>query len=83
VRETDFGAERPGEWQTKAVAGYLGAAAASALPPAEGYPAQGRATPDVSALGEGYQVIVGGQVHDVGGTVRAALGRLSALSVSL
>ena len=83
VRGTDLGAERLGEWQTEAVAGYLGGAAASALPPAGSYPAQGRATPDVSALGEGYQVIVGGQVHGVGGTVRAALRWLSVLSVSI
>jgi tripeptidyl-peptidase-1 len=28
----------------------------------------GRATPDVSALGEGYQVFVGGKAETVGGT---------------
>jgi len=52
--------------QKSAVAQYL--KVAKDLPPAWVFPASGRATPDVSALGEGYQVIVGGQVQTVGGT---------------
>merc|ERR1712107_137043 len=32
------------------------------------YPAGGRATPDVSALGQGYQVYVDGDVETIGGT---------------
>ena len=43
-------------------------ATAKGLPPASAFPAKGRGTPDVSALGEGYQVIVGGHVESVGGT---------------
>merc|ERR1712151_1322284 len=38
------------------------------LPPAGSFPPTGRATPDVSALGEGFQVIAGGEVQSVGGT---------------
>merc|ERR1712166_559644 len=50
--------------QASAVAQYL--KVAKDLPPAKAYPTgsfprSGRATPDVSALGEGYQVIAGGQ----------------------
>lgn len=37
-------------------------------PPAGSFPTTGRATPDVSALGEGYQVYVNGRVTSVGGT---------------
>ena len=38
------------------------------FPPKGTFPPHGRATPDVSALGEGYQVYVGGNVQSVGGT---------------
>ena len=38
------------------------------FPPAGSFPPNGRATPDVSALGEGYQVYVSGKVQSVGGT---------------
>ena len=38
------------------------------FPPKGSFPPMGRATPDISALGEGYQVYVGGQVQSVGGT---------------
>jgi len=38
------------------------------LPPNGSFPPGGRATPDVSALGEGYQVMQNGQVMSVGGT---------------
>merc|ERR1712023_173354 len=37
--------------------------------PAQGsFPRGGRGTPDVSALGEGYQVVIGGHMSSVGGT---------------
>ena len=39
-------------WQAKATAKYLSTADQSTLPPAGSYPAKGRGTPDVSALGE-------------------------------
>merc|ERR1719162_183281 len=54
------------QWQAAATAKYL--ANAPGLPPAEAYPAKGRGTPDVSVLGEGYQVVVGGHPTSVGGT---------------
>ena len=56
-------------WQESAVKKYL--ANAPKLPPAGDYAGDGRATPDVSGLGEGYQVIDGqdGKKPDsVGGT---------------
>jgi tripeptidyl-peptidase-1 len=52
--------------QASAVAQYL--KVAKDLPPAGSFPPTGRATPDVSALGEGFQVIAGGEVQSVGGT---------------
>merc|ERR1712087_172123 len=52
--------------QSSAVAHYL--KVAKDLPPAGSFPPTGRATPDVSALGEGFQVIAGGEVQSVGGT---------------
>jgi hypothetical protein len=45
------------EWQSAVVAQYLASVDPSTLPPSESYPATGRATPDVSVLGEGYQVV--------------------------
>ena len=56
------------KWQSAAVAKYLSTVDASTLPPASSYNAHGRATPDVSVLGEGYQVFVGGKTEPVGGT---------------
>jgi len=56
------------EYQVKATAKYLSTVDPSTLPPADSFPATGRGTPDVSALGEGYQVIVGGRPNSVGGT---------------
>ena len=53
-------------WQAEATAQYL--QTAPGLPPPGSYNAKGRGTPDVSALGEGYQVIVGGRPTSVGGT---------------
>jgi hypothetical protein len=56
--------------QTAAVAAYL--KAAPQLPPAGSFPAAGRATPDVSALGEGYQVVQGASTTSVAGTSASA-----------
>jgi tripeptidyl-peptidase-1 len=53
-------------WQAAETKAYL--AAASMLPPAGSYPPGGRATPDVSALGEGYMVGMNGNYQPVGGT---------------
>mmetsp|Transcript_40052 Transcript_40052/g.55871 ORF Transcript_40052/g.55871 Transcript_40052/m.55871 type:complete len:669 (+) Transcript_40052:31-2037(+) len=58
-------------WQVDDVKNYL-IADASDLPPQGSYDPNGRATPDVSALGEGFQVIVGGAVQSVGGTSASA-----------
>jgi len=55
--------------QADAVARFL--ATAPQLPPANSFPPHGRATPDVSALGEGYQVILNGTVVSIGGTSAA------------
>ena len=56
-------------WQAKAVAAYVAQGnALPRFPPAGSFPPLGRATPDVSALGEGYQVYEGGAVQSVGGT---------------
>lgn len=55
-------------YQSDAVAKYLKTVDPSTLPPAESFNPLGRATPDVAALGEGYQVIVGGRPNSVGGT---------------
>lgn len=42
------------------------------LPPSDLFNKTGRATPDVAALGEGYQVITGGRTQPVGGTSASA-----------
>jgi hypothetical protein len=55
-------------YQVDAVAKYLSTVSAETLPPASSFNPKGRATPDVSALGEGYQVIVAGHPTSVGGT---------------
>merc|ERR1711904_220269 len=52
--------------QKAAVQTYL--QTAKNLPPSSAFDASGRATPDVSALGEGYMVIAGGSWQPVGGT---------------
>ncbi len=60
-------------WQSKDVAEYLKIVPQGApLPPAYSFPAKGRATPDVAALGEGYQVVQAGRVLTVGGTSASA-----------
>jgi len=54
-------------WQEEAVTAYL--STAQNLPPASAFTATGRGTPDVSGLGEGYQVFTGGSApQSVGGT---------------
>merc|ERR1712113_81354 len=53
-----------------AVKTYL--SSASGLPPAGTFPPGGRATPDVAALGEGFQVLASGRVESVGGTSASA-----------
>ena len=42
------------------------------LPPSDLFNKTGRATPDVAALGEGFEVITGGQTQPVGGTSASA-----------
>lgn len=57
------------KWQSTDVANYLkNVPQGLPLPPAGSFPANGRATPDVCALGEGFQVIQNGRVISVGGT---------------
>jgi len=65
---SQFSQEPNAKWQEAAVAEYLKTVKASTLPPSGSFDPMGRATPDVSALGEGYQVLVGGRVQSVGGT---------------
>lgn len=58
-------------WQEEAVQAYVDRGRSGGLdkfPPAGSFPTHGRATPDISALGEGYQVYVNGEVTSVGGT---------------
>jgi len=52
--------------QKEVVAQYL--KIAKDLPPAGSFPVGGRATPDVSALGEGFEVVANGGTSPVGGT---------------
>jgi len=61
---------KQGSWQKSAVTQYLNTA--TGLPPSGDFPADGRATADVSALGEGYEVYVDGSVEIVGGTSASA-----------
>jgi len=56
--------------QVAAVKHYL--EIAEDLPPAGYFPPGGRATPDVSALGEGFQVLANGRTTVVGGTSASA-----------
>jgi len=56
--------------QKAAVANYL--KVAKGLPPSGGYPAGGRATPDVAGLGEGFQILVNGKTYSEGGTSASA-----------
>jgi len=68
-----FNRAKQAKWQDDAVSAYLKAAGdAGVLPSNFRYDAAGRGTPDVSALGIGYAVIVGGSVRSVGGTSASA-----------
>lgn len=61
------------DWQKQAVDSYFAnVPASSQLPPAGSYPRGGRATPDISVLGEGYQTIYKGNPISVGGTSASA-----------
>ena len=56
-------------WQSASVGAYVSNPPKDAhYPPLKLFPPTGRATPDVSAVGENYQVVVGGAVKGVGGT---------------
>ena len=60
-------------WQADFVAAYVAQGASlPKFPPSGSFPPLGRATPDVSALGEGYQVYEDGKVQSVGGTSASA-----------
>jgi len=60
---------RPAPYQAKAVSGYLAAAAAGGVLPAQKYfNASGRGIPDVSAVGENFHIICSGQDMSVDGT---------------
>jgi tripeptidyl-peptidase-1 len=61
-------------WQSAAVAEYLRTVDPTTLPPTGsiGFDPTARATPDVAALGEGYQLVAGGKVLTVGGTSASA-----------
>eukprot|EP01006_Ploeotia_vitrea_P043822 TRINITY_DN66782_c6_g1_i1.p1 TRINITY_DN66782_c6_g1~~TRINITY_DN66782_c6_g1_i1.p1 ORF type:complete len:632 (-),score=132.10 TRINITY_DN66782_c6_g1_i1:981-2729(-) len=58
-------------WQQSAIGQYFKEEPKSKLPPQGLWPRNGRATPDVAALGEGFQVVVNGHVTTVGGTSAA------------
>ena len=61
------------KWQSQDVANYLNVVPKGApFPPTTSFPALGRATPDVCALGEGFQVVQNGHVIAVGGTSASA-----------
>lgn len=55
-------------WQDAAVAGYFASVAKATLPPASSYAPNGRGTPDVAAMSEGFQVVNGFGVHAIAGT---------------
>lgn len=65
----DWRWSRP-SWQIEAVDSYLSRAAN--LPQESDFNRDGRATPDVSVVGEAYQVVNAGTVHAVGGTSASA-----------
>ncbi len=66
---TRFAQSPDATWQTAAVKQYTSNPPKdSHYPPAGSFPVTGRATPDISALGEGYQVVTNGEVQSVGGT---------------
>ncbi|KAF0980256.1 hypothetical protein FDP41_013470 [Naegleria fowleri] len=55
-------------WQKDAISHYL---SKSGIPPSSFFNVNGRAYPDVAALGVNYQVVVGGSMRPVGGTSAA------------
>ena len=56
-------------YQDKAVASYLSTVSKLApFPPAGSFDPDGKGSPDVAALGEGFQVVLGGHVESIGGT---------------
>lgn len=59
------------DWQKEVAEGYL-AKKGIKLPVDKDYCRNGRATPEISALGEGYQVILAGKPLSVGGTSASA-----------
>merc|ERR1711907_413437 len=70
---TMFGQSPDAKWQSDDVANYLKVVPkVLPFPPNGSFPPQGRATPDISALGEGYQVFQSGRVLSVGGTSASA-----------
>ena len=61
------------KWQSAAVKEFLKIVPkGKPFPPNASFSATGRATPDVSALGEGFQVLQAGHVMAVGGTSASA-----------
>lgn len=61
------------QWQVDATKQYLDNPPDDpTFPPVGSFPPNGRGTPDVSALGEGYQVFVNGNIEAVGGTSASA-----------
>merc|ERR1711907_510905 len=61
------------KWQVEAVKHYVDNPPDDMhYPPKGTFPPTGRATPDVCALGEGYQVVADGHVESVGGTSASA-----------
>jgi hypothetical protein len=65
-------------YQDKAVEEYLKLtqdAATPPFPPKGAFNKKGRANPDVSALGEGFNVVMNGRVSSIGGETTAALSR--------
>ena len=67
---TRFAQSPHAAWQSAVVAAYI--RGAPQLPSAGSFPPLGRATPDVSALGEGFQVYQDGVAGPVGGTSASA-----------
>jgi len=68
-----FGQSPNAKWQIEAVQAYVNNPPKDPhYPPPGSFPPKGRATPDVSALGEGYQVVTDGDVQSVGGTSASA-----------
>ena len=61
------------EWQRRDVELYLSTAARlGVLPPVGSFSPVGRATPDVSALAQGYQTLMNGKWSAIAGTSAAA-----------